>query len=327
MASPVDVLVVDDDKEIVRALELRLRKSGFATTAAYDGQQGLDMAQHSRPDVILMDLRMPVMDGLTMLKRLQNSVLTANIPAVVLSADSADRARLQAMRGGAAFFVEKPYTSEDLIETLNAAVKPSQHAAPTNEPPERIMPTQSEINVRPNRKVLIADDDPAVVRALSVRCRKLGLEVETAANGLQAILKAQRDPPRLLILDIKMPEADGFRVCEWLLDSKRSPVDIIILTGSSDVNTLDRSDSFGAFYVQKNKDTWETISAILKNIFDIDDEALKTVGARSSIAVHDLDQGKRNKILIVDDDTDLTQCAGEPSQQMRGGDADGLKRC
>ena len=74
-----------------------------------------------------------------------------------------------------------------------------------------------------NRKVLIADDDPAVVRALSVRCKKLGLEVETAENGLQAILKASRNPPRLLILDINMPEADGFRVCEWLLDPQRPP--------------------------------------------------------------------------------------------------------
>ena len=128
--SPIDVLIVDDDREIVRAVELRLRKSGFETTAAFDGQQGLEMAQRSRPDVILMDLRMPVMDGFTMLKRLQNSVLTANIPAIVLSADSADRARLQAMRGGATFFVEKPYRSEDLIGALNAAVDPSQPAAP-----------------------------------------------------------------------------------------------------------------------------------------------------------------------------------------------------
>ena len=150
--SPVDVLVVDDDREIVRAIDLRLRKSGFETTAAFDGQQGLEIAQHSRPDVILMDLRMPVMDGFTMLKRLQNSVLTANIPAIVLSADSADRARLQAMRGGATFFVEKPYRPEDLIGALNAAVKPSQPAAPTIEPPERIMPNRERDQSRTQSK-------------------------------------------------------------------------------------------------------------------------------------------------------------------------------
>ncbi len=155
--------------------------------------------------------------------------------------------------------------------------------------------------------MLIADDDPAVVRALSVRCKKLDLEVETATNGLQAILKAQRNPPRLLILDINMPEADGFRVCEWLLDSKRSPVDVIILTGSDNADVLDRSNSFGAFYVPKDKDTWEAISAILKNIFDIDDDAFKAISTRSSIPVDRWNRQKHNKILVVDDDEDLTR--------------------
>ena len=143
------------------------------------------------------------------------------------------------------------------------------------------MSLASEIEAEPNRKVLIADDDPAVVRALSVRCKKLGLEVETAENGLQAILKAQRNPPRLLILDIKMPEADGFRVCEWLLDQKRPPVDVIILTGRDDPDTFDRANSFGAYYVQKNKDTWESIRSILTNVFDIDDATLKAASAHS----------------------------------------------
>ena len=128
---------------------------------------------------------------------------------------------------------------------------------------------------RQTGKVLIADDDPAVVRALSVRCKKLGLEVETAENGLQAILKASRNPPRLLILDINMPEADGFRVCEWLLDPQRPPIDVVMLTGRDDSDTLSRCDSFGAFYVPKNQETWDTIKSIMGEILDIDEAALE----------------------------------------------------
>ncbi len=169
------------------------------------------------------------------------------------------------------------------------------------------MSLSSEIEVEPNRRVLIADDDPAVVRALSVRCKKLGLEVETAENGLQAILKAQRHPPRLLILDIKMPEVDGFRVCEWLLDKERPSVDVIILTGRDDPDALDRANSFGAYYVQKNKDTWEAIRSILTKVFDIDDATLKAAGAPSSASLRGMNGQKQNKILIVDDDTDLTR--------------------
>ncbi len=104
----MNILIVDDDREITRAIGLRLGKAGFETRVAYDGLEGFTMAQSDRPDAIVMDLRMPVMDGFTMLERLQNSVLTRNIPAIILSADAADRARLKALRAGATSFVEKP---------------------------------------------------------------------------------------------------------------------------------------------------------------------------------------------------------------------------
>ena len=161
---------------------------------------------------------------------------------------------------------------------------------------------------RSNRKVLIADDDPAVVRALSVRCKKLGLEVETAENGLQAILKASRNPPRLLILDINMPEADGFRVCEWLLDPQRPPVDVVMLTGRDDSDTLVRCDSFGAFYVPKNQETWDTIKSIMGEVLEIDEGALDAAAPPRAFGGEDtLVREKRNKVLIVEDDADLAR--------------------
>jgi CheY-like chemotaxis protein len=288
---------------------LRLSNAGFDPVVAFDGEEGLTIALNDTPDAILMDLHMPVMDGFSMLERLQNSVHTANVPAIIISADSADKARLKALRSGATYFVEKPYKPDDLIRALNAALTPSHRAQNVPEPREQTMPVQSEINVAPNRKVLIADDDPAVVRALTVRCKKLGLEVESAENGLQAILKAQRNPPRLLILDINMPEADGFRVCEWLLDPDRPPVDVVMLTGRDDSDTLVRCDSFGAFYVPKNRDTWQTIQSIITEVLDIDDSQIEAADAAimSNIAADELDRQSRNKILIVDDDQDLAR--------------------
>jgi CheY-like chemotaxis protein len=303
------ILVVDDDREIVRAIKLRLSNAGFEPVVAFDGVEGLTIALNDTPDAILMDLHMPVMDGFSMLERLQNSVHTANVPAIIISADSADKARLKALRSGATYFVEKPYKPDDLMRALNAALEPLHRAQNVPEPREQTMPVESEISVKSNRKVLIADDDPAVVRALTVRCKKLGLEVETAENGLQAILKAQRNPPRLLILDINMPEADGFRVCEWLLDPDRPPLDVVMLTGRDDSDTLVRCDSFGAFYVPKNHDTWRTIQSIITEVLDIDDSQVEAAGAAmmSNIAADELERQTRNKILIVDDDQDLAR--------------------
>ena len=330
------VLIVDDDREITRAIAFRLSNAGFTPIMAYNGKEGLEVVQANPPHAIILDLIMPVMDGFQLLEKLQNSVHTRNIPAIILSADAADKARLKALRAGATYFVEKPYKAQDLIEALNVTLKRRQAdtlppapqrrrkapAAQEQREADDALPfeqrernTMSATAAAPdasaNRRVLIADDDPAVVRALSVRCKKLGLEVETAENGLQAILKASRNPPRLLILDINMPEADGFRVCEWLLDPQRPPIDVVMLTGRNDSDTLSRCDSFGAFYVPKNQETWDTIKSIMSEILDLDEEALNAVvPARAFSASPDkdpLNREKRNKILIVEDDADLAR--------------------
>ena len=68
------------------------------------------------------------MDGFTLLERLQNSVHTRNIPAIILSADAADKARLRALRAGATFFVEKPYKAQDLIDALSTTLERRQQA-------------------------------------------------------------------------------------------------------------------------------------------------------------------------------------------------------
>jgi len=307
-----NVLIVDDDREITRAIEFRLRNAGFDTTTAFDGRAGLSIVQTQPPDAIVLDLRMPVMDGFELLERLQNSVHTRNIPAIILSADAADKARLKALRGGATFFVEKPYKAQDLIDALGTCLQRRQQAEtyffPSETRERKMTMAEPGRGQEGNRKVLIADDDPAVVRALSIRCKKMGLEVETAENGLQAILKASRNPPRLLILDINMPEADGFRVCEWMLDPQRPPVDVVMLTGRDDSDTLVRCDSFGAFYVPKNQDTWDTIKSIMSEILEIDDETLDAATPPRSFGGGDtMVREKRNKILIVEDDADLAR--------------------
>jgi CheY-like chemotaxis protein len=330
------VLIVDDDREITRAIALRLSNAGFTPITAYNGQEGLDVVQADPPHAIILDLRMPVMDGFQLLEKLQNSVHTRNIPAIILSADAADKARLKALRAGATYFVEKPYKAQDLIEALSVTLERRQadtlppapgrrrtaaaarerreaDAAHPFEHRERIAmsATAAAPDAPSNRRVLIADDDPGVVRALSVRCKKLGLEVETAENGLQAILKASRNPPRLLILDINMPEADGFRVCEWLLDPQRPPIDVVMLTGRNDSDTLSRCDSFGAFYVPKNQETWDTIKSIMGEVLELDEEVLNAVVPSRAFSASPnkdpLSREKRNKVLIVEDDADLAR--------------------
>jgi DNA-binding response OmpR family regulator len=120
------VLIVDDDPEIARAVKIRLDKAGFIPVVAHGGGEALIIAKHLRPDAMVLDLRMPELDGYAVLAGLHRLGEQPGVPAVILSADVAERARLRALNDGAAYFVEKPYHPRDLIAALNAAIKGQQ---------------------------------------------------------------------------------------------------------------------------------------------------------------------------------------------------------
>ncbi len=106
-------------------------------------------------------------------------------------------------------------------------------------------------------KMLIADDDPAIVRLLADRCMKMGFKVETAANGMQLLIKARRSQPDIMIVDVNMPEMDGLSVCTRLLDPGSKPVEVVVVTGGSDPETAERCESLGLFYGRKGPEFWK----------------------------------------------------------------------
>jgi DNA-binding response OmpR family regulator len=121
MSSRGTILVVDDDHEIANAACLRLRAAGFETIVVYDGQPGIDSAQRDQPRAILLDVRMPHMDGLAALEQLKHFEGTKRIPVVMLSASMRDEQA--ALDCGARFFVHKPYNGPELVVALESAMR------------------------------------------------------------------------------------------------------------------------------------------------------------------------------------------------------------
>ncbi len=115
-----EVLMVDDDPEILRATDLRLRAAGYRTHAESGADAGIAAAASRQPELILMDVRMPQKDGLTALAELKHRPETRGIPVVMLSASIVDeRAALDA---GARFFVRKPYRGDVLLKAVRTAI-------------------------------------------------------------------------------------------------------------------------------------------------------------------------------------------------------------
>ena len=86
---------------------------------------------------------------------------------------------------------------------------------------------------RATPKILVADDDPCVLRAIAARCSAMGFDVETATSGLQAVIKTGEYQPDVLIIDIHMPEVDGLSVLEYLRDIAKQPIHVMVVTGNS----------------------------------------------------------------------------------------------
>ncbi|MEZ6103992.1 MAG: response regulator [Pirellulaceae bacterium] len=114
------VLVVDDDHGIADGVRLRLRSAGYETLVASDGMDGIAAAIEHQPDVVLMDVRMPNMDGLAALETLRIDGQTRHIPVIMLSASLRDQET--ALEAGAQFFLTKPYRSHDLLAAIECAL-------------------------------------------------------------------------------------------------------------------------------------------------------------------------------------------------------------
>jgi len=115
------ILIIDDEWAIQQALRARLLASGFEVLMASDGPEGIEAATIHQPDAILLDLRMPDMDGFEVLRRLRALPECAAIPVVVLTANVQDTVKQQVLSAGAAGFLTKPYESTAVIEAIRVA--------------------------------------------------------------------------------------------------------------------------------------------------------------------------------------------------------------
>jgi CheY-like chemotaxis protein len=150
------------------------------------------------------------------------------------------------------------------------------------------------------RKVLIADDDPAVVRLLATRCSKLGFHVDTATNGVQLLVKTRHNQPDVLIVDVNMPALDGLSVCARLLEPGRKQIEVIVITGVGDAETPERCESLGAFFARKGPDFWKDVESALTEIYP---DIATRIAQLPAAAATPLRQ--RPRVLVVDDDPDI----------------------
>jgi len=112
------ILLVDDEEDIIKMNKLRLIESNYDVISANDGKEGIAKAEKEAPDLILLDVMMPKMDGLQALLKLKSNSRTSHIPVIMLSGAGDKLVLNKAMVNGAADFIDKPFNGEMLLETI-----------------------------------------------------------------------------------------------------------------------------------------------------------------------------------------------------------------
>ncbi len=123
MGQKKKILIVDDERDIVKALMIRLQGAGYEVVTAFDGAQGVFMAHKEKPDLIILDIRMPAGNGFSVAQRLKRSIHTFTIPVIFLTGSPEKNSEEKAMALGARFYVKKPYDPEELLDAIRRALE------------------------------------------------------------------------------------------------------------------------------------------------------------------------------------------------------------
>lgn len=239
-------LIVEDSPQASDLLRVYVESAGYRVEVAHDGEQAVDMTKRLHPNVITLDLMLPIKDGWQVLKELKRHPLCKQIPIIIVSI--IDEKNLGFSLGAVDYFV-KPVNRSDLLRTM-----------------ERVHILPKVGDRRPT--VLVVDDDRASTDLVQVILENEGYRVLKAFHGKDGVELAAREHPDLIILDLIMPEMSGFNVAYQLknIPATRS-IPIVVLTSMDiDQDTHARMESYVSGIMSKSSFTKRDLLREISNI-------------------------------------------------------------
>jgi two-component system, NtrC family, response regulator HydG len=229
------VLIVDDDRDHAESVADVLEMRGYAIEVAVTGEEGIARFRERDFDVVLMDVKLPGMNGVETFAEFKRIRPTARV--LMMTGFSVEELVAEAVGNGALGVLHKPFAIAELLETLE--------------------------RVKPRGMVLVADDDPDFADSIEPILKRNGYVVEIARNGREALEKASAPGITCLILDLRMPLLTGLEVYLKLKESG-APLPAIFVTGCVDEHgdALKQIDGFGQGLLVKPFDPADLLRAV-----------------------------------------------------------------
>ena len=208
------VLVIDDDATVRNLMRRFLSREGFDVVTAGGGQEGLEFARELRPSVITLDVFMPDMDGWSVLQAIKQDPALNRIPVIMMTISDEKQ---KGFTLGASGYLTKPVDRAQLAQLLD------RFKIPVATP-----------------RALVVEDDPSTREMMRRLLIGEGWEVSLSANGREALDRLSAEYPNLVLLDLMMPEMDGFEfLAEFRKNPKFAATPVIVVTGA-DLTLADR---------------------------------------------------------------------------------------
>lgn len=234
---PYSILLVDDKHDLRVLLARRLEQAGYLVTLAVHGRHALQLLELERFDLVLLDLDMPEMNGLVALETIKSNVRLKNTPVVMITATSSRESVVRCLSLGAADYLIKPVNPLELTQRVHRCL------AIRAEPFEPTVQLGDQAGAR----VLIVDDEPLNLKLLERRLAQMGYQAESAASGQQALDRLARASFDAVLLDVQMPDMNGFEVLGTIRSNARwQGMPVLMLSADGSQETIDQCYRDGA---------------------------------------------------------------------------------
>jgi two-component system cell cycle response regulator len=270
------ILVVDDEALNVKLLSARLGTSGYRIMKAYSGFEALEIIETRTPDLILLDIMMPGMDGYEVLGKLKENHRTKSIPVVLITALEGKDEKARGLELGADEFLNKPVNATELETRVRSLLRMKKYQEQLT---ARIQAEDSFGSCEKNYAtgaggehlptVLVVEDDPKDADIIAGHLDGMPLNIIVAGTGSEAFKKLEEEKIDLVILDLLLPDRDGIDICRWIKEKdSRATMQVVIVTTLDDLKVKIRGIEQGAddyFVKPLNRDEIKArVTALLK---------------------------------------------------------------
>lgn len=245
------ILIIEDEEILLNVLKSKLEKEGYDVVAAVDGEEGLKMIDETKPDMVLLDIVMPKMNGFEVLDALKSKGTIPALPVIIISNSGqpveVDRALEYGIKD---YLVKAEFDPQEVVDKIKKHLNqtfdiPGVSVDVKQSQSDKAAPLK-DINTK-QYKVLVVEDDQFLRDLMSHKISKEGFEIIEAVDGEEGLKITLDKLPHIVLLDLILPGMDGFEVLQRIRqDSKAGKIPVVILSNLGQKDDVEKGLKLGA---------------------------------------------------------------------------------